>query len=142
MTGPSAPGVVFDTNVVVAAGFNPRSASARLLEAARQGDLRSLWNDQTRAETEHIVRRIPPLSWSAVEDLFREEDRFTGQTDPEAYPFVRDHADRKFAALAAAAGATLVTSDEHLLEVRDQAHLPILTPGELLARMGREEAGS
>jgi hypothetical protein len=36
--------VVLDTNVLVAAGFNPRSASAK------QGQVRMVWNDATRRE--------------------------------------------------------------------------------------------
>jgi hypothetical protein len=32
--------VVLDTNVFVAAGFNPRSASARIVEAVKRGQVR------------------------------------------------------------------------------------------------------
>ena len=50
-------GVVIDTNVFVAALFNPRSASARILEGVREGRFRLIWNQPTRSETEMIVRR-------------------------------------------------------------------------------------
>ena len=59
----------------VAAGFNPRSHSARLVQAVRDGRLRMIWDDAIREETEHVMRQIPPLSWTRVAGLFRAEDR-------------------------------------------------------------------
>ena len=37
---PDLPNVILDTNVFVAAGFSERSASARIIEAVREGRLR------------------------------------------------------------------------------------------------------
>ncbi len=121
--------VVLDTNVFVGAGFNRASSSARLLAAVRDGQLRMIWNDATRAETAHILRQIPRLSWDAVAPLFREQDRFPGETNPDAFGCVPDPADRKFAALASAAGVPLVSSDRALLEASDCAGVEILKPG-------------
>ena len=109
----------------VAAGFNPGSHSARLVEAVRDGRLRLVWDDATHAEIEHVMRQIPRLSWPRIADLFRSEDRFGGSTHPEAFGFVPDPADRKFAALAQAAHAPLVTSDAGLLNAAGQTQLPI-----------------
>jgi hypothetical protein len=64
-------GVVIDTNVFAAALFNPRSASARILEGIREGRFRLIWNQPTRRETEMILRRIPRLDWQKVAALFR-----------------------------------------------------------------------
>ena len=58
--------VVIDTNVFVAAGFNTRSASARILSAVREGRCQLVWNEPTRRETETILRRIPRLDWQRV----------------------------------------------------------------------------
>ena len=127
---PSPPAVVLDTNVIVAAGFQPGGASARLLDAIRAGALRLVWDDATRRETERIVRRIPPLAGMRIEDLYRPEDRYDGVTDPAAFAFVPDPDDRKFLALAAASGAALVTLDEHLLGVRAETSVRIVTPRE------------
>ncbi len=126
--------VVLDTNVFVAAGFNPRSHSARLVQAVRDGRLRMIWDDATRKETEHVMRRIPPLSWTRVAGLFRAEDRFGGPTHPEAYGFVPDPADRKFAALAEAVEAPLVTSDAGLLNARGRMAVRVLKPSEFACR--------
>lgn len=124
--------VVVDTNVLVAAGFKPRSDSARLVEEIRRGALRLVWNEETLRETERIIRKIPPLSWDAVADLFREGDRFAAPTEPALFHFVPDPDDRKFAALATAAGAALVTMDAHLLGARAEMETPVLTPSQLL----------
>jgi predicted nucleic acid-binding protein len=62
-------GIVIDTNVFVAAGFNPRSASARILTGIREGRFRLTWNEPTRRETEMILRRIPRLDWDKVAAL-------------------------------------------------------------------------
>lgn len=130
---PSA-AVILDTNVFVAAGFNRESASARIVEQVRSGQLRMIWNAQTRRETERILTKIPALSWSKVADLFREEDRFLGETFPGEFDFVPDSEDRKFAALAKGTGAILISNDDHLLNIRDRTELKILTPGEYWAR--------
>jgi predicted nucleic acid-binding protein len=128
--------VVLDTNVFVAAGFNPGSASARILGAVQDGRLRMLWDDATRAEIEFILRRIPPLRRFAVSDLFHAEDRFAGPTDPAAFADIPDPDDRKFAALAHAAGVPLVTSDAHLLHP-DHADLDVITPGAFWRRFAQ-----
>ena len=122
--------VVLDTNVFVAAGFKRKSAAAHLLEQVRLGQLRAIWNQQTRHETKYILEKIPPLSWTNVEKLFRAEDCHHGKTTPEEFDHIPDPEDRKFAALAAATGAVLLTNDSDLLNHRDQTQVTILTPRE------------
>jgi len=127
--------VVLDTNVFVAAGFNPRSASARIVDAVKQGKLRMVWNDATRREIEHILHQIPPLRAMAVADLFHPANRFTAAVHPEWFSSIPDPDDRKFAALAHAAGATLISNDQHLLRYRGERDLTVLTPGESWKRL-------
>jgi uncharacterized protein len=127
-------GVVIDTNVFVAAGFNPRSASASILESVRGGRFRLIWDQPTRRETEMILRRIPRLDWQKLADLFRPEGEYTGPVDPAAFTVIPDPDDRKFAALSAAANAPLVTSDKLVLAQRDNVCIEIVTPCDFLAR--------
>ena len=132
-TTTSCPAIVVDTNILVGAGFNPRSDSARLVEALREGRLRMVWNDATRQETEYILRRIPRLAWTQFSDLFRESDRFRGVVSPEhQFGHVGDAADRKFAALAAAANAVLTTNDVPLRRSLAATSVRAVRPGELL----------
>src|SRR5215469_14210968 len=127
-------GVVIDTNVFVAAGFNTKSASARILAAVREGRFRLIWNEPIRRETEFVLRRIPPLRWDKFADLFRPEGEFARRVDPNDFAFIEDPDDRKFAALGAAAGVPLVTNDHHLLAHRNLIGLEVLTPPAFLTR--------
>ncbi len=131
------PYLVLDTNVFVAAGFNPRSNSARILKRVREGSWSMAWNRDTRRETEAILAQIPPLSRQSAETAFHPEAEFTAETHPERFGLIEDPDDRKFAALAAAAGAILVTNDDHLLSQRDAMEVEVLTPAELMARYGQ-----
>ncbi len=95
-----------------------------------------VWDSATLAEIEHVIRQIPRVSWTHIADLFRAEDRFGGSTHPEAFGFVPDPADRKFAALADAAQAPLVTSDAGLLNAGGQMAVPVLKPSEFARHSG------
>jgi predicted nucleic acid-binding protein len=132
--------IVVDTNLFVAAEFNPSSDAARVLAAVRAGTARLVWDEPTRRETEHVVRTIPPLAGTDLSALFRPDGRYDGPTDPELFDFIPDPADRKFAALAAATGAVLLTRDRHLLDGRPHPGVVILTPAEFVRRMTPEGA--
>ena len=79
---PKMEGIVIDTNVFVAAGFNPRSASARVLAAVRDERFHLIWNQSTRREIEMILRRMRHLDWEGVANLFQPDGEFTGPVDP------------------------------------------------------------
>jgi uncharacterized protein len=122
--------VVLDTNIFVAAAFNPDSSSRRLVESIRAGQVAFVWDEATRAETLEVLNRIPPLKRDEFDDLFTLPRRFNEKTHPEKYPAIADPDDRKFAALAAASGAALVSNDDHLLSVRERLGVQVLTPRE------------
>lgn len=122
--------VVIDTNVFVGAGFEPDSASGEVVQAVRDGRLRMPWTDATRGEVRTILKRIPPLSWSDVEGLFRDEDRVADAPDEGGLGWVEDADDRKFAALARDQDAVLVTNDDDLLGRRSEASFTVFTTGE------------
>jgi predicted nucleic acid-binding protein len=127
--------VVLDTNVFVAAGFEPKSASARLLEALSQGRCRMVWHRMTRRETERVLRRIPPLDWQRFAPLFRPEWEHRAELDLTQFGAIEDPDDRKFAALAAATQSVLVSQDDHLLARRDELPVRVLRPSESLAEL-------
>jgi len=129
------PGVVLDTNVLIAAAFRPGSDSGRIVRAVRDGRLKLIWNDPTREEAERLFRNIPPISWDAVAGLYLEENRRAGELDSAAWGKVSDPEDRKFAALAAPEGALLVSLDAHLLRAGLGTRPEVLTPSELVARL-------
>lgn len=126
--------VVLDTNVFVAAGFNPDSASARIIEEIELGCLTLVWNQNTRRESRAVVEQIPPLSWERFAELFHEEGRHEGRIHPEDIDYVPDPDDRKFAALARAVDGALITNDEDLLGSGEQADVNIVAPQEFFER--------
>jgi predicted nucleic acid-binding protein len=127
------PAVILDTNVLVASGFNPKSHSAQIVEQVRCVLLRMTWAEQTRDEAEWIVRKIPPLSWTAIAELFRSEDCYYGALFPERFQQIPDQADIKFAALSDATGFPLITMDKGILSVRDTLAVPVWMPFEFLS---------
>ena len=133
----SRPIVVIDTNVFVAAGFNPKSSSGWILEQVRDDRLRLVWNEETRRETLHILSKIPHLSREKIAPLFRAEHFLEAATHPERFNYIGDPDDRKFAALAEVASAVLITSDDDLLSQRHQTQLDILTPSEFCKQFRR-----
>jgi predicted nucleic acid-binding protein len=128
------PAIVVDTNVFVAAGFRPGSKAGRLLSSVRHDRFRMIWNRATRRETRRILERIPPLAWADVEEFFRPEAEFRGETYPERFDSIPDPDDLKFAALARAAGAILITTDSDLLANPHRLDVLVLTPAEFLAQ--------
>ena len=126
------PAIILDTNVLIASGFNPKSHSAQIVEQVRCGLLRMIWAEQTREEAEWIIRKIPPLSWTAIAELFRPEDCYGGTVFPERFQQIPDRADIKFAALSDATGTPLITMDKGILSVRDTLAVPVLMPFEFL----------
>lgn len=124
---------MLDTNVFVAAGFNPGSHSARLVAAVRAGALRMAWCAATAGETRAVLDRIPRLAWAAVAALFQPAEERADPLTTAHLAIIPDPADRIFAALAEAAGATLVSSDAHLLRCRAELPVRVLTPREYWA---------
>ena len=124
---------IFDTNLFVGAGFNRRSASARLIGAVREGRIAMIWNAATRDETRRILTKIPRLSWEDVADLFDPAQEAGVAGDLSHVAFVTDPEDRKYAALSLAEGVPIVTSDDDLLAHADR--LDVVKPGAMWARL-------
>jgi predicted nucleic acid-binding protein len=138
----TSPAVVLDTNVLVAAGFNRRSASAKIVDAVAKGELRMVWNTATRREIERIIQQIPPLRGHAVAHLFRARDRFSNRTRPERFPGIPDPDDRTFAALAHSADAILVSNDTHLLHHCEKMDATVLTPDAFWGTLHRRSSAA
>lgn len=129
--------VVLDTNILVAAGFNPKSHSGLIIEVIRNGEVDLIWDQATYRESRRIISRIPPLDWGDFEELFQPETEFVGDTNPQGFHWIPDADDRKFAALATIADADLISNDAHLL-APDSGELRVFTPAQWLAHNSRD----
>ncbi|MDB5161179.1 MAG: putative toxin-antitoxin system toxin component, family [Candidatus Saccharibacteria bacterium] len=122
--------VILDTNVFIAAAFNPRSSSAKIIQAIRDGSLSLVWDESIKSEIKKMLTQIPHTSWGDFSSLFQEANKHNTKTSPDHFVAIEDPDDRKFAALAKDTGATLVTNDVHLLGTKSQTGLDVISPND------------
>jgi putative PIN family toxin of toxin-antitoxin system len=123
---------VLDTNVLVAAAYNPGSASRRVVEACLAGELTAVLSPALLREYDFILARAA-RGRPYVEQL----RRLLGSAeavDPPRTPRVvaADPDDDKLVAATLAAGAVLVTNDAHLLAVAGHEGLRVARPAAVL----------
>src|SRR5262245_2640468 len=126
--------VVLDTNVLVAAAYNPRSASRRVVEACLGGGLTPVLSPALRREYEFILPRAargrPYLD--RIHRLLDGAEVVEPARTPRVVP--DDPEDDKLVAAARAARAALVTNDAHLLALAGYEGLEVLRPNDVRAR--------
>jgi putative PIN family toxin of toxin-antitoxin system len=125
--------VVLDTNVLVAAAYNPRSASRRVVEACLEGGLTPVVSGALRREYEFILGRA--ARGRPYQERIHQLLDGTEVVEPEQTPRVvpDDPEDDKLVAAALAAGAVLVTNDAHLLAVAGHGGLEVVRPSDVRA---------
>ena len=120
--------VVLDTNVLVAAAYNPRSASRQVVEACLGGELTPVLSRAIRREYEFILARAarsrPYLE--RIHQLLDGAEVVEPARTPRVVP--DDPGDDKVVAAALAAGAALVTNDAHLLALAGRGGLEVVRP--------------
>jgi putative PIN family toxin of toxin-antitoxin system len=126
------PRVVLDTNLIVAAYWNRRSASAKVLSACLDGRLSLFYSEQIRKEIHLILRSI-----RAKDEFKRRVDKALASGTEIGVPgflsVVKDDPeDDKFLECALYARAEyVVTSDEHLLRIGEFEGIRIIKPIEM-----------
>jgi len=126
--------VVLDTNVLVAAAYNPASASRRLVEACLDGELTPVLSPALRREYEFILDRAA-RGRPYLDRIHRLVDG-AEVVEPAQTPRVvaDDPEDDKLVSAALAAGAILVTNDAHLLAIAGHEGLKVVRPADVRAR--------
>ena len=128
---------VLDPNVLISALLSPKGAPARILLAWRAGAFEMVVSealiDETRRALDYPrLRRLVPAAAASSYVAMILESAVLG-ADPHPYPLMvrsRDPDDDYLLALAADAGALLVTGDGDLLELAGE--VPIHTPASFL----------
>jgi len=127
--------VVLDTNVLVAAHFNPGSASNRILELCQEKKLVLLLTSHILKEFSRILRNI-----SARKNFRERIDKIISQAilikkTPRIDIVVEDPADNKFLSCALAGKADyIITSDRHLLVLKKFRGIKIIKPTQFLSK--------
>jgi len=135
--------VVLDTGVIVSALLFPRGRLAWLLDRWTMGSIRPL---VSRATVDELIRVLGypkfKLSSSEVDTVLAAYLPFTETVDVRStreeptLPACDDPDDREFLYLTLDGEAeALVTGDDDLLRLRDEAPFPILTPAQFKTRL-------
>lgn len=130
--------IVIDTNILIASLFNQSSASAEIVRAVQQEQLRNAWTPKIRKEAALIVGRVQkPLNMTDrdvetfLNTIFKKAQKI--QNPPAVQVIDNDPDDDKFIACAIAADAdAIVSNDEHLLEFGRYKGIEIMTSGSFI----------
>ena len=125
--------MVLDTNIFIAAYFNRKSASARIIDLCLENKLELIFSSRLRKEVRLILKNVRAERefQKRIQSLFMNASRirptqkiFTVKEDPE---------DNKFLECALEGKADyLITSDRHLLELGEFAQTKICKPTQFL----------
>ena len=134
--------VVVDPGVLVSAVISPTGPPAEILDRWRDGEFDIVVSPKVLGELERVLMR-PKFHDLADEDEVRTySDALAREAvlvlDPEEVaPVTDDPADDYLVALAVSVGAdAIVSGDKHLTGLPNPP-VPVLTPRELLRRLGR-----
>jgi len=127
--------VVLDINLFVAAFWNRGSASARIINACLRGELIPIYTDEVLRGLSAILRNIKaPVSYreTIIDPLFSRGIRAEARPAPVKS---EDPEDQIFLDCAVGGEADyLITSDKHLLRLRQVNETVILTPSQYIRR--------
>lgn len=136
--------VIFDTNVLIDGFADDHNSPAKLLTAARRGEIEMLITPALNREYTKLLRRtITDSSYLAfVNQLI---DRATICSSRPADPdlIIDDPDDVKFIEAALGGQAQLlITRDRHLLDIGEIGSLSIITPDEAWHRLQATDSSS
>ena len=125
--------VVLDTNVLVAAAYNPQSASRRIVEACLHGKLTAVASQAVKSEYELILARAVRVQ-DYVQPLAELVDRAETVRPGKTPRVVADDPDDDKVVAAAVAGRAdwILTSDRHLLALDPYCGIRIVSAGEFV----------
>ncbi len=131
--------IVIDTNVFVAAFFNPRSASSQIIDRCLDGEFKVLFSDPVLNEIDHILDCVKASRefTTKVSSLVEQSDIVEIRCD--LYVVRSDPEDNKLIELAASGQADfLITSDRAVLGIEEFNEIRILKPGQFIDRVEKE----
>lgn len=122
--------IVADTNLFVAANYNPNSASAQVLNMVARRDLILVWSEEIAEEIYKIMDN------AQVKDKFKKKVRnrilrpeHLVEPSQRIKEIKEDPDDNKFLEAAVEGDVDyIISSDHHLLKIRKFQDIPILMP--------------
>jgi len=125
--------VVLDTNVFIAAYFNRKSASARIIDLCLENKHELIFSSRLRREVELILRNVKANQkfQERVRSLFINASRV--KPTQKVFKVKQDPEDNKLLECALEGKADyLITSDDHLLELGEFTQTKICKPTQFL----------
>lgn len=126
--------VILDSNIFIAAAFNKKSSSSKIVEIIKRGHLILVWDEKTKAETKKLITQIPVIEWGQFAQLFTEDTFHDTKVDKSEFKSsISDPDDRKFAALAKSSSAPIVSNDSDLLDTQKHTGIKVYKPRDFLS---------
>lgn len=126
--------VVVDTNLFIAAYFNRQSASAKIIELAKEGEIKLVWSDLLKKEMDLILGNVKAsLKFlNRIQDILEKGIKVSPK---EKLKIVKDDPeDNKLLECAQETEVDyILTNDHHLLEIGEFKSTKIIRPKEFLA---------
>ena len=122
--------VVIDTNLIIAARWNPRSSSNRIINGVLKGDIDAVYTSEIKNENLHILEKVkPPKDYlDKILKFYRISKKVTSDRRINVCP---DKADNRFLEAAVAGKVDyIISSDRHLLDLKEFEGVEILKPGD------------
>lgn len=125
--------MVLDTNVFIAAYFNRKSASAKIIDLCLKNKHKLIFSSRLRKEVRLILRNVRAEREfrKKIRSLFMEASKV--KPTQKVFKVKEDPEDNKFLECALEGKADyLITSDRHLLELGEFAKTKICKPTQFL----------
>lgn len=128
--------VVLDPNVLISAALSPAGPPAELIRRWLAGEFELVVSPALLAELERVLaypkiaRRIEPSEASTLIELLEREAQLESDPVGDVSIEVEDPDDEYLLALAADAGAALVSVDKHLTVLANR--FPVYSPSDFL----------
>jgi putative PIN family toxin of toxin-antitoxin system len=134
------PKIVLDTNLIIAARYNPGSASNKIIDMCIKYELIAVYSEKTRNENINILLRVrPPKEYLMKIRLFFSKSIYMPNSTTKV-DICSDYSDNKYFEIAIDSGAKyIITSDKHLLDHDGYYGIRVMRPADFLKNFGEAQ---
>ncbi|MFC1721807.1 putative toxin-antitoxin system toxin component, PIN family [Patescibacteria group bacterium] len=128
--------VVIDTNLIIAAYYNKRSDSAKVLDLARNEEINVIWSEPLLREAKKILDNIKASNEyrRSLLSIFKESHKVLKPENADGV-VPDDPSDNKLIGCALKGASYIVSSDHHLLDLKEYKGIKMVKPGEFLREL-------
>jgi len=128
--------VVLDTNLIIAAYYNRRSASAKILDLARNGKINVLWSEKVFEEAKFILDKIKAgLDFRKSLLSIYKESRKVIKPERDITVISDDPSDNKLIGCAVKGASYIISNDHHLLDLGEYRGIKMVKPESFLREL-------